>query len=548
MNYSNKNRKDILKGGGSEIRNVILLGVDCLRYCFLRKGGNPLNLCPTLNDLADKGIICSNAYSPSFPTQLSYPGVFTSTLPLDFGGYDSGISGRPLTIAEALSKEGLHTVGFSSSPWLGRLFGYDRGFSEFYEFFDINLIWCTFVDIYQKYYAGLLGKGVLGEAEYNSKVGDLFERFLGGLLRICEEKKNEVMVNRFPFNASVHRHDFGLYESVLNRIHTEFLNNPEQYVANNLSGDISNSIKEILTGTRETLDQNNILTSLLKSGVRLLRRFGIRYRDYRYSVSASYLRKQIESAISDNRDSGFFIWSHFLDIHDRIPIGGKIGWPSGFVTLGVQRAFSRRNSTRSTHAFCLRLVDRQIERIIARLKRENLLESTLLVIYGDHGFPVKCPENIAGCLFNEATRVPMVFYNPGLKHRTISAPCSLLDIGPTVLSLLGGSVCEEFKGTSLTGELDPDRCIILESLGPGPGDFCYKAIKMSVIRGGYKLIWRESGYKDSCPDGANYLFNLEADPDETTNLYEDSRYATVVSDLESIAIDRCVELRKTPPS
>ena len=189
-------------------------------------------------------------------------------------------------------------------------------------------------------------------------------------------------------------------------------------------------------------------------------------------------------------------------------------------------------------------MDKQFKRIVERLETEGLADSTLIVITGDHGVPHSCPDTSAGSLFDEAVRVPIIFYNPRLEPRRVEEPCALIDVAPTILHLIGRSAPPGLKGRVLTTAPGEDHHVILESLGAGPGDFEFKAIKIAVVRGGHKLIWREGGYTDTCPPGENYLFDLDADPTESVNLYTDKRYSTIVAELEAVAVRRCDELRQ----
>ena len=64
------------------------------------------NVMPTINDLASKGISCSEAVTAGQPTQMAFPAIFTSTMPLDDGGYDGGIKNRKVALAEVLRNAG----------------------------------------------------------------------------------------------------------------------------------------------------------------------------------------------------------------------------------------------------------------------------------------------------------------------------------------------------------------------------------------------------------------------------------------------------------
>ena len=71
----------------NKIKNVIFLTVDSMRYDRMQCNGYPMHTTPSIESLMKNGISCSNAFTHSHPTQFSFPSIFTSTLPLDFGGY-----------------------------------------------------------------------------------------------------------------------------------------------------------------------------------------------------------------------------------------------------------------------------------------------------------------------------------------------------------------------------------------------------------------------------------------------------------------------------
>jgi len=105
------------------ISRVVLITVDSLRYDRLGCGGNRNPCSPALDRLAGRGICCSRAYAHGFCTQLSYPSIFTSTLPLDCGGYDRGILTRPRSLPEVMRENGFATVAFSCDPMLHGYYG-----------------------------------------------------------------------------------------------------------------------------------------------------------------------------------------------------------------------------------------------------------------------------------------------------------------------------------------------------------------------------------------------------------------------------------------
>lgn len=84
-------------------------------------------------------------------------------------------------------------------------------------------------------------------------------------------------------------------------------------------------------------------------------------------------------------------------------------------------------------------VDKQVGRIVAELERQNLLENTVIIFIGDHGeeFMEKGAWGHNSSFVEEQIRTPFVMWAPGKGHRKIGALSSHLDVGTTLLQMLG---------------------------------------------------------------------------------------------------------------
>jgi len=84
-------------------------------------------------------------------------------------------------------------------------------------------------------------------------------------------------------------------------------------------------------------------------------------------------------------------------------------------------------------------LDSQLARVIKCLKDSELLDSTIVIIAGDHGeeFMEKGRWGHNSDFTEEQTKTPMVLWIPGSKPRTITSITSHLDIPPTLMKLLG---------------------------------------------------------------------------------------------------------------
>ena len=96
----------------------------------------------------------------------------------------------------------------------------------------------------------------------------------------------------------------------------------------------------------------------------------------------------------------------------------------------------------------IRYTDWALERFFQRARQSDYFRKTLFVLVADHGrqFDRRRLVDVDGY------RVPCLFYAPQmpqLQPRVISMPCSQTDIGPTLLSLLGGTFSHPMFGRNL---------------------------------------------------------------------------------------------------
>jgi arylsulfatase A-like enzyme len=84
--------------------------------------------------------------------------------------------------------------------------------------------------------------------------------------------------------------------------------------------------------------------------------------------------------------------------------------------------------------------DDVLRRLIETFDRRGLLANTVLAVSSDHGIAFAEHYQLSGyvfSLFPESLHVPLILSGPGLKPARVSAPVSLIDLGPTLLDLAG---------------------------------------------------------------------------------------------------------------
>jgi len=137
--------------------------------------------------------------------------------------------------------------------------------------------------------------------------------------------------------------------------------------------------------------------------------------------------------------------------------------------------------------------DRVIGGLLQTLKREGILDRTLVVVLSDHGEelwdrePDHSPDH-GHSLYQELMHVPLLVRWPdrvpaGSRIRT---PVSLIDLAPTILALTGLPADPAHQGRSLartmqTGEEPPPQPILAEAIEYGPDRFLIREGNIKVV-------------------------------------------------------------------
>jgi choline-sulfatase len=177
-------------------------------------------------------------------------------------------------------------------------------------------------------------------------------------------------------------------------------------------------------------------------------------------------------------------------------------------------------------------IDEKIGEILDALEAGRMDKDTIIVFLSDHGDMLGERGMWFKMSFYEGSaRVPLMISAPGLPSGLVEQPVSTLDVLPTLAALAGIDIspfASWIDGQSLiniaNGKADRDP-VFMEyaaeaSIAPLVG----------VRDGQYKLVL--------CPADPPQLFDLEADPQETTNFATDPAYAEVFAKLEALALQR----------
>ncbi|MDG2167170.1 MAG: sulfatase-like hydrolase/transferase [Opitutales bacterium] len=186
-------------------------------------------------------------------------------------------------------------------------------------------------------------------------------------------------------------------------------------------------------------------------------------------------------------------------------------------------------SLRAVYFGMVSLMDHHIGRILDRLEADGTIDDTLIVFASDHGDYLG-DHGLWGKglpTYESAQRVPFIVAHPQVSDpgKKSQALQSLVDIGTTCLDAAGLDPLEKGQGVSQSRSwIDPtekvrDHCLL--EFRPAQGPFK----QQSFIESQFKLVVYETrDYGE--------LYDLDADPSQSKNLYDDPEYEKVRQDLE----------------
>lgn len=203
-------------------------------------------------------------------------------------------------------------------------------------------------------------------------------------------------------------------------------------------------------------------------------------------------------------------------------------------------------NARAANYALIELADREIGKILDCAQSLGILDDMLVLMHCDHG---ELNGN-HGCwgkgrAYEHSVRVPLMISLPGTipAGAVVDAPVSNLDIFPTLCDYAGIEPPEGLRGESLRGLIDgndPERWAARPIISEF---FSYRRGWSMVRQGRFKYVdywahphdkvpldnWDRTGWLR-----ASQLFDLQADPDERTNLAGQPAHVQTCAELQTI--------------
>jgi len=246
-----------------------------------------------------------------------------------------------------------------------------------------------------------------------------------------------------------------------------------------------------------------------------------------------------------NPDKPFFLFLSLLEPHFQNNLNRFVA-PDGYAELyrneyepedltGKQGDY--QESKGDYYGMCKRL-DENLGRLVQYLKEKGLYEDTVIVFTSDHGchFRTRNEEYKRSC-HESSIRIPLVLKGGVFDGGHVNGHfASLIDLAPTILKAAGAEIPESMQGRPLQDALK----------GMDWEDNAYIQISESQIGRAVRTKEWKLGVTAADPDGPRdgvggeytlqYLYYLEKDPYEQSNLVNDMEYFTVVNVLTKMLI------------
>lgn len=477
----------------SEVQSLILITLDTHRADYMSAYGGEVASTPNLDFLAEKGTLFTKCFSPTPITLPAHSSLFYSQPPSKLKIFNNGetLNAEGIkSLAEIFQDNGYQTGAFVSLGVLLKRYGLNKG-------------WDTYSDQFPE------TRWYITAEEVNSRLFPWLEQH--------REQKFFVWVHysdpHDPYAPPDLANDLNIYLN--DRLSSEIClqKNQVENIAlhlkkgeNTIRFEVMNDFVQKKDAFLARLVQLELVPSSHAENTTL--RLGQRWHNTKKGKRMMHFKNNAILKIHSPRDQEGVI----LRLRGKLEMG----------TEGNREMYRRE----------VEYLDREIGSLFNTLKKLDLFDKTVIVAVGDHGEGLGEYESSRGgphfghihYLYSVYLKVPFVIRNPAhKKKRTISRPGTLMDIAPTVLSLMDIDRPSQMMGQNLMkGEKSGDtpRELFFETYEP-EADFN----RFGILSYPDHLIFtlKTNSYE---------LYDMANDPMEKADLYSRRENDPRIDDLK----------------
>jgi arylsulfatase A-like enzyme len=235
---------------------------------------------------------------------------------------------------------------------------------------------------------------------------------------------------------------------------------------------------------------------------------------------APEVNKNVFKWLHRNSEREFFLWVHYTEPHAPYAYHKEFDFEYRKVVPSIYPTGSDFNKIRKYDTE-IGYDDFHIGELIKRLKKLGLYRESLIVFMADHGesFGEHNYYRHGRKLYNSCLHVPLIVKLPGNKNANseVKKNVSLLDIAPTILSVLGYPIPQELEGMNLFDSYSGERVLYFEAyrgaVHEEKGDIFHlkvEPIRYGLLKNNFKLIF-DKGFE---------AYDISSDKFELKNIYK----------------------------
>lgn len=186
------------------------------------------------------------------------------------------------------------------------------------------------------------------------------------------------------------------------------------------------------------------------------------------------------------------------------------------------------------------MIDEKIGELLETLRARGYLDDAVVLFTSDHGDCMGDHGLIQKWSMYEAiTRTPVIAWSPGRfsPGQRIDGLAQLFDLAPTILELAGVEVPDDFEARTLLPALEG------RDWWPREHAFCEQAGDVNLTGAEFITMVRSARHKLVHFKGQSYgqLFDLEDDPGEVRNLWDEGAHSAAKRELLDVLRDWLIE-------
>ena len=190
------------------------------------------------------------------------------------------------------------------------------------------------------------------------------------------------------------------------------------------------------------------------------------------------------------------------------------------VVLDLNPTHEQRHRQRAYYLANVTMIDEKVGQILEALEQNGYLENSIVIFTSDHGDCLTDHgHSQKWTMYDLITRVPLTIWAPGLfpHGQSIEALCQQMDLGPTILEWAGVAVPPDLEAISLRPAIEGENWAGRDYVfAEQAKDGIFTGTEfMTMVRG---RDWKLVHFLD---EAYGQLFDLQQDPDEVNNLWDD---------------------------